>query len=147
MKPTVLLVDDDPIQRSALQRTLSDPAYAIVEASGSEEAFEVLATTPSVSVVVSDQHMRGMLGSAFLGTVANQYPRVARVLLTADTSTDTFDAAVTDGNARRVIYKPWNGDQIRAVIWECLGLPRRGADPRAGRYDGPGTLRIRRTHR
>ncbi len=120
----LLIVDDEPIARRSIARSLADPEYEIMQADCPAQALALLAEH-DIKVVISDQHMPGVSGTSFLATVQASYPDVVRVLLTSDTSTDVFVAAVNEGHVRRVLYKPWADEQIRSVVRQCFGLPRR----------------------
>jgi DNA-binding NtrC family response regulator len=126
-KRKMLIVDDDPMARRALLRTLADDDYEIVQASSPSEALGILAENMDIKVVVSDQHMGRETGAAFLSVVESKYPSIVRILLTSDTSTETFVSAVNEGHARRVLYKPWQDEQLSTVVRQGFGLPRRAA--------------------
>lgn len=139
MKRNLLLVDDERTVRMALRRTLASPDFGVLEASGALEALRVLALTP-VQVVISDQHMRGETGTSLLAEIEAHYPHIVRILLTADTSKDVFTAAIGDANVRRVIYKPWDDEQLRAIVRQAFGLRRPVPSRSPGRYDGAPTV-------
>jgi DNA-binding NtrC family response regulator len=120
----LLIVDDDPIARRAISRSLEDADYEILQADGPTQALQILSDN-DIKVVISDQHMRNALGTAFLSIVEAKFPNTVRVLLTSDTSTDVFVSAVNEGHARRVLYKPWVDEQLRGVVRQCFGLPRK----------------------
>jgi response regulator RpfG family c-di-GMP phosphodiesterase len=126
----LLIVDDDPIARRAIARSLEDADYEILQAEGPSEALKVM-NEHDIKIVISDQHMRGATGTGFLSVVEAKFPNTVRLLLTSDTSTDVFVAAVNDGHARRVLYKPWVDEQLRGAVRQYFGLPRRrpGAPP------------------
>ncbi len=129
----LLIVDDDAIARRTLSRTLQDTSYDILQAEGPEDAFALLAAH-EVSVVISDHHMKGALGTTFLSEVETRYPKAVRILLTSDTSTQVFVGAINDGHARRVLYKPWADDQIRSVVRQAMGMPKQRAASSPGVY-------------
>ncbi len=127
--PTLLIVDDDPFTRRSLARTLNSQEYRILQAENSDRGLSILAST-EVNAVISDFHMgEGLDGAGFLAEVERRFPNVVRLLLTSDSATDVMIAAVNEGRARRVLYKPWHDDQIRTVVRQCLGLPKRPAAP------------------
>jgi len=120
---TLLIVDDDVLARRALTRTLTDPAYRIVHAENPKQALAIL-EKEKIQVVLSDYHMGFDSGATFLAEVERRFPNVVRLLLTSDTATDVMVAAVNEGRARRVLYKPWHDDQLRAAVRQAFGLPR-----------------------
>jgi DNA-binding NtrC family response regulator len=120
----LLIVDDDSMARRAIERTLQDPDYQIFSASSPSEALAIL-EKEDIRVVLSDHHMGRETGAAFLSVVETKYPHVVRILMTSDTSTGVFIAAVNEGHARRVLYKPWVDEQLHAVVRQAFNLPRR----------------------
>lgn len=121
----LLLVDDDTITRRALARTLADPDFDILQADSPTQGLAMLAANEDIKVVISDFHMGRETGAGFLSVVERKYPNVVRILLTSDTSTNVFVAGVNEGHARRVLYKPWSGDQVISLVRHSFGLPRR----------------------
>lgn len=59
---TVLVVDDDPVIRALMVRTLSAKGYRALEASDGIEALEQLAADPDIELVVTDIVMPRMNG-------------------------------------------------------------------------------------
>lgn len=125
-KKKILIVDDDPMARRALARTLSDDDFEVVQASNPTDGLEILAKN-DVQVVLSDFHMGREKGSTFLSIVEQRHPNVVRILLTSDTSTEVFVSSVNVGHARRVLYKPWHDEQVQTVVRQAFGMTRRAA--------------------
>lgn len=66
MGPTILVVDDEQVARSFIQRALVQEGYQVLLASDGEEALEILRSTKrKVALVVTDLVMPGMGGHAF----------------------------------------------------------------------------------
>ena len=59
--PRILIVDDDPGQRSLLDSFLSSQALNTVTADSGERALEVLRTQP-IDMMISDVRMPGLSG-------------------------------------------------------------------------------------
>jgi CheY-like chemotaxis protein len=59
---TVLVVEDEPVVRAVMSRTLVEGGFRVVEATNGIEALEVLAVEPAVGLVVSDIVMPHMDG-------------------------------------------------------------------------------------
>jgi|tagenome__1003787_1003787.scaffolds.fasta_scaffold20446306_3 CheY-like chemotaxis protein len=62
MMHTVLVVEDDPVVRALMVRTLSANGYRALEASDGIEALEQLAAEPDIELVVTDIVMPRMNG-------------------------------------------------------------------------------------
>jgi diguanylate cyclase (GGDEF)-like protein/PAS domain S-box-containing protein len=115
---TLLLVDDDAFVLSALQRLLRRDGYRILTAADSASAFEQLATH-RIDVIVSDQRMPGVSGTAFLAQVKELYPDVVRIMLSGYTELQSVIDAINAGAIYRFLTKPWDDDQLRSVIREA----------------------------
>ncbi len=116
---TLLLVDDDAYVLSALQRLLRRDGYRILAAADSASAFEQLATH-RIDVIVSDQRMPGVSGTAFLAQVKELYPDVVRIMLSGYTELQSVIDAINAGAIYRFLTKPWDDDQLRSVIREAI---------------------------
>lgn len=82
--PTILVVEDEPLLRLALQEVLSDAGFAVVEADCVAQAVEmVLAPQRTIDLVFSDIRMPGaMNGMQLADWIRERYPGVP-VLLTS----------------------------------------------------------------
>lgn len=66
MGPAILVVDDEAIARSFVQRALTQEGYQVLVAAEGEEALELLrASKRKVALVITDLVMPGMGGHAF----------------------------------------------------------------------------------
>jgi two-component system, probable response regulator PhcQ len=78
--PAVLILDDEPKVLSGLKRALRKEPYDLLCATTAHEAFAILHERP-IDVVISDQDMPGMTGTAFLAKVREVYPSTHRFML------------------------------------------------------------------
>lgn len=60
-RPTVLVVEDEPLVRHIIVAELEDAGYAIVEAANAQAAIDVLADARSVDLLFTDIRMPGAL--------------------------------------------------------------------------------------
>lgn len=116
----VLLVDDEPIMRSAVRRILESPEVEIAEAEDGEAALALLRSrewqdrsTP-VDVVISDFNMPQMDGRELLTVVGREFPPVVRILMTANKTAG--EAMVRDGLAEFVMMKPVDMTEMLACL-------------------------------
>ncbi len=66
MGPTVLVVDDEAVARSFVERALTQEGYQVLLAAEGEAALEILRSTKhKVALVITDLVMPGMGGHAF----------------------------------------------------------------------------------
>jgi EAL domain-containing protein (putative c-di-GMP-specific phosphodiesterase class I)/GGDEF domain-containing protein/ActR/RegA family two-component response regulator len=116
---TVLLVDDEPLVLSAMRRAFHQESWKFLTASSGAEAFELLAVH-DVGVIISDQRMPGMTGTAFLHRAKEMYPDAIRILLTGHADYATVIGAVNDGDLYKVLSKPIDDKAMRDNIREAL---------------------------
>lgn len=117
--PTVLWVDDDPFILRSLQRLLRQENYQLRIAHSGAEALAVLKVIPA-QVIVSDQRMPDMTGTEFLEIVSQRYPTTVRVVLSGYADAGAIVDAINRGSIYKFLTKPWNDDELRLTIRECL---------------------------
>jgi DNA-binding NtrC family response regulator len=119
MAHSVLLVDDDPDVLCGLERVLRREPYAIRVAEHPAAAFQILARHPT-DVVVSDEAMPGMSGTAFLARVQHEYPDTVRLILTGQASLEVAVRAINEGHVYRFFTKPCNPVELSVAIRQAL---------------------------
>lgn len=112
--PIILYVDDDESNRLVFEHSFRREFPMQTAASG-PEALSLLASE-SVGVLITDQRMPGMSGNELLECVKEKFPGVIRVVLTAYSDLGPIIRAVNDGLVARYIVKPWQHDELAAVI-------------------------------
>ena len=69
-RAVVLLVDDDPLVRAPMARTLNRGGFLVMEAQSGEEAIALFEVLPEVAVVVTDTRLPGrMTGFELIGRI------------------------------------------------------------------------------
>jgi EAL domain-containing protein (putative c-di-GMP-specific phosphodiesterase class I) len=112
---TVLVVDDEPEVCAAVADTLHRRGLTVLTASGAADALQILARE-AVHVVVSDERMPLMGGTAFLGEVRRRHPRVVRMVLSGSADPQAISKAVNDAGVFRYLLKPCTpADMVLAV--------------------------------
>lgn len=111
----VLFVDDEPRILDGLRRSLRGKRgdWDMSFAPGGEAALDLLAGAP-YDVVVSDMRMPGMDGAELLTRVSQQYPEVARVVLSGHTEREAAMKVAIAGH--RFLSKPTEPEQLVEVI-------------------------------
>jgi DNA-binding NtrC family response regulator len=112
---TILVVDDEQAIRASLQRLLEVDGYTVLQAANGEEALKILEDT-SVQLLISDQNMPGMSGIDLLKLVGVRYPRVLRVMLTADKDPEIVVRSINESEVYRFIRKPWSNQELRTIM-------------------------------
>ncbi len=119
MENSILLVDDESSVLSALKRALIDEPYTIHAVNSGAEGLSVLEET-AVKLVISDEKMPGMSGSAFLSTVKELFPETLRIILTGHASIEAAMNAVNNGEIYRFFSKPWNEIELKLAIRSAI---------------------------
>jgi thioredoxin reductase (NADPH) len=128
-RPSILVVDDDAdvlraVEGDVRRRYARD--YRVVPAPSGEAGLEVLRRLrrrgDPVALIVSDQRMPGMAGTAFMAAARETYPDARRVLLTAYADTDAAIDAINRAGVDHYILKPWDPptDTLYPVLDDLL---------------------------
>jgi thioredoxin reductase (NADPH) len=114
-RPAILAVDDEPTVLAAVSRDLRrqfGEGYRIVRAGSGSEALELLFEMrrrgDTVALMIADQRMPGMEGTAFLAKAREVYPDAKRTLLTAYADTEAAITAINDVGLDYYLLKPWD---------------------------------------
>jgi thioredoxin reductase (NADPH) len=114
-RPAIVAVDDEPTVLAAVSRDLRrqfGEGYRIVRAGSGSEALELLSEMrrrgDTVALMIADQRMPGMEGTAFLAKAREVYPDAKRTLLTAYADTEAAITAINDVGLDYYLLKPWD---------------------------------------
>lgn len=113
--PTILLVDDNARDLELTRLALQRDGHGILSASGSHEAFKLLAIN-RVGIVISDQNMPEMTGVEFLRQVKLMYPEVVRIMLSGTEDFSTAAAAINEGEVHKFFVKGQDTELLRREI-------------------------------
>lgn len=82
VRPVVLIVEDEPIQRMNTADMLEEAGFRAVEAANAKQAILILESHPDIRVVLSDVDMPpGMDGMELVALVRNRWPPIALILV------------------------------------------------------------------
>jgi len=118
--PRVLIVDDDPGQRSLLDSFLHGQGFETVVAESGERALELL-PTGQFSMMISDVRMPGLSGLETLRRVRPQFPSLPVLLVTAYADIREAVGAMRDG-ALNYLAKPIDLDELLATVRQATGI-------------------------
>ncbi|MDP7638535.1 MAG: sigma-54 dependent transcriptional regulator, partial [Candidatus Hydrogenedentes bacterium] len=124
-KPRILVVDDDPGQRSLLQSFLANFALEIELASSGGEALERL-SAQEFDMMISDVRMPGMTGLELFERLRKTNSTLPVLLVTAYPEVRDAVAATRDG-AVNYLEKPIDLDELAATVREAIGMDEAGA--------------------
>ncbi len=123
--PTVLLIDDNPAVRTALEVLLSLQGLGVVEASGPDEGLHLLAKS-DIDLVIQDMNFRreatsGEEGVVLFHRIRKVQPDLPIILLTAWTHLETAVDLVKAG-AADYLSKPWDDTRLLTTVRNLLQL-------------------------
>jgi two-component system chemotaxis response regulator CheY len=116
---TVLVVDDDAIQRAAVAELLSSRGYEVVVACDGQEAVELLQDGLRPSVIVLDLTMPRMDGWTFLAHLRRIAHSAVPVLVTSAAASERPPAG-----ADACLEKPIKAAQLREMVAWLSGRSR-----------------------
>ncbi len=112
-KRTILVVEDDEMQRRQVSRLLTAAGYEVFQAPSGDEAVRIVGEK-KVDLVLTDRKMPGMDGVALLRYMRENHPDVPVVIITA------YPEGIEDLDTDALLVKPFGGDQIREVVMRLL---------------------------
>jgi len=122
-KPRILLVDDEAPITTALIRELRSEPFELTAVNDAQEALRT-ASSQEFDLIISDNLMPGMTGLEFFSNLKVLHPRTRRILLTGQTDMGQAVQAFNDGYIHRFVGKPWQRDELLAIILQELKLFR-----------------------
>jgi signal transduction histidine kinase len=120
MRPrhTILVVDDEPDVVKSIQDLLRFD-YKVLGATRATEGLRLLSEQP-VHVVLTDQRMPEMTGVDFLRHLRDTHPDMVRLLVTGYADIRAVIDAINEGNVYRYVTKPWEPEELQAVVREAV---------------------------
>jgi DNA-binding NtrC family response regulator len=118
--PRILIVDDDPGQRSLLDSFLTGQGFATATAESGEQALTMLACG-NFAMMISDVRMPGLSGLETLRRARQDHATLPVLLVTAFTDIRDAVAAMRDG-AVNYLAKPIDLDELLATVRQAIGL-------------------------
>lgn len=117
----ILIVDDHPLFRRALNQALSASLHAaeIIEAGSLDELTVKLAADSAVDLILLDLSMPGVKGLSGLLFLRAQYPEIPVVVVSASEDPDTIRGAIGFG-ASGYVPKSQPVDRIRTAVRTVL---------------------------
>ncbi len=113
---TILVVEDEVLERMAIADRLRQANYEVVEAGNAHEALEILRHGGDVKLIISDIGMPGSIDGVGLARLArSEYPEIKIVL--ASGHLPSIDEVAHDGYFR----KPYDARQIIRHIKTLIG--------------------------
>jgi putative two-component system response regulator len=118
----ILIVDDEPLVRTLLSQYLVREGYECQLATTGREALQKLSSS-TFALVIADIRMPELSGLQLLEGIAQRFPDVATIIVTAIIDIDTAIYAMKQG-AYDYITKPFNLEQLAESVKRALQLRR-----------------------
>lgn len=121
MTGSILIVDDDPVQRRLLEAAVTRFGYTAVVVDGGAAALDILdgPSVREVSVVILDLVMPGLDGIGVLKAMRERDITVPAIVQTAQGGIETVVSAMRHG-AFDFVVKPASPDRLQASISNAL---------------------------
>jgi len=120
-KSNIIIVDDTKEVLSTFKRELKTEPYNVFYANGGEAALEILKENPC-KLIISDVKMPKMDGFELLSKVQELYPDMIRVVLSGHSDVKLILNLVNKGGIYRYLTKPWEMEDVKATISQCIEL-------------------------
>ena len=120
--PAILIVDDDPDILTALHDLLEYDGFLVTEVSTCRDALEQVRTV-EFSAILLDIGLPDGDGLTVLEIIQTSAPSLPVIVITAFTSQD-YRAKSLSGGAFSYLTKPYNRDELRAVLRRAVDLSR-----------------------
>lgn len=119
---TLLIVDDEPLVLSALQRSLRRRWGKTLRVATETDPLQALerARHETFDVVISDMRMPEVDGVAFLTLMSAVQPDSVRMMLTGTADFETARLAIQDADVFRYLTKPWDDAELIAHVAAAL---------------------------
>lgn len=116
----VLLVDDEMLILSGLQRVLSRSGYRVKTAADGREALEVFTKAPwSFDLVITDQTMPGIPGTELLKRIQEVRPDIP-VILCAGMNDIIDEKTMKIVGIRELLVKPMDMSELKSAVGRIL---------------------------
>jgi len=113
-KPTILVIDDDPMPRKTLNRILTRLGYPVIEASNGKAGLQMLAENEP-GLIMLDNDMPGMQGIEVLAKIRQSHPNLP-VIMMSGAGDDMFVSKVLKMGAMAFLAKPFDLNELKEAI-------------------------------
>jgi len=115
----VLIVDDDDLFLDTIPRLLVFMGHSAETARSGQEALDRLEGGLAVDLVIMDQNMPGLTGTATLDRLRQRWPDLPVIIGTGYLDAEAAAQATAHGHVQ-VLHKPYSRQDIRLAIDETL---------------------------
>jgi len=115
----VLVVEDNPQNKTLIKRILQQYNFNVVEASNGKEAIDILNKTPYINVILMDLQMPVMNGIEATKIIRQTNSTIPIIAQTALANSEDKELALSAG-CNDVLLKPFKKDQLLLKIIDNL---------------------------
>lgn len=116
----ILIVDDEPAVRRALERTLRHFGYQAVSAGGGDSAYEILAHD-QFDVILLDVQMPLMAGDTLFLAIVRRWPELRnRIILMSGDAESAARGWSAELKSRPLLDKPFDFETLHRTIRTVL---------------------------
>ncbi|MBY0400188.1 response regulator, partial [Myxococcota bacterium] len=119
--PRILIVDDEEAILETLTFTFMDH-YDVLTTPDPRAALGILEANAPVAVIITDQRMPGLTGVELLRQVYECFPETVRIILTGFADSEATIKAINDGHIYGYVNKPWEPDELKAMVRRAVEL-------------------------
>jgi CheY-like chemotaxis protein len=131
----ILIVDDSPIVRVAVERLARGLGHETVAVESAELATGVLDATP-IDVVLTDYRLGSSDGLSLASLVRGRWPWIPVVLMSGTVDRD-LDRRAREAGVVRCLEKPFQGPVLVAAVAAALGHGVQGHSSAEAQPDSP----------
>jgi DNA-binding NtrC family response regulator len=142
MSQTILIVDDDPVQRRLLEAMVRRFGYDVVVAHDGDEGIAAMKSGDPIALAILDLVMPGLDGFGVLAAMREQGIEIPAVVQTSHGSIETVVNAMRAG-AVDFVVKPVGAERLQVSIKNALRLGTLEDEVRRLRHRASNVLRFR----
>ena len=121
VRPKILIVDDEEAILETMTFTFMD-LYEVLTTSDPTQAIGIMEENAPIAVVITDQRMPGMTGVELLSETYERFPETIRIILTGFADSEATIKAINDGHIYGYVNKPWEPDDLKALVHRASEL-------------------------
>lgn len=118
----VLVVDDDPVIRAVMVRTLTHTGYTVDDVPDGLDALDLLGRRQYRAFIV-DIHMAFVSGTELYEQLRSRAPELAMRVVFVTGETEPAARLFVDRTQRPVLHKPFELEELVAQVGRLVGRP------------------------
>ena len=116
---TIFVVDDEPANLDTVSLVLQD-RYAVSVFKDPQRALDTIANDGCPDLIIADQRMPGLTGTALIEKVVELHPDAVGVILSGFTDRGALVAAINRAHVFAYLTKPWRAETLLDTVRRAL---------------------------